>query len=507
MHVESTSEGPSTVAPGATWSLALLLGINLFNYIDRQVLSAVIPKLKRDTTLFDPNDEALNFKIGLLSTAFMVTYMLLSPVFARAGDYVRRWVVVGVGVCLWSVASGSSGVATTFGLILLTRCFVGVGEAAYGPIAPAMLSDLFPARIRGKVMSYFYAAIPVGSALGFVLGGILSDHFGWRHAFWVTYIGLIPGLICFFMKDPPRVARAEGQATPRYFTVLRSLRKNRSFVLCCAGMTCTTFVLGGVAVWIPEYIFQREATFSLTAESLAKLQSDDKFKSLTGEPLVPAAVIEKVRPLSDGRVLKYQEFDAALEGKLTRVEYQNYSEYVRETATDPKSTTSGEIAIMFGAILVVCGLVATISGGMFGDWLRARGVRGAYFHASGWSTLLAWPFFVGMLFCPFPLAWGLLVPAVFLLFFNTGPANTILANVTSSAVRATAFAINILIIHALGDAISPAVIGAIFDVSDLNTAFLLVSVLILVGGGLWVLGAHSLDEDTRIALEADTAKV
>ena len=156
--------------------------------------------------------------------------------------------------------------------------------------------------------------------------------------------------------------------------------------------------------------------------------------------------------------------------------------------------------------MVVSGLVATLLGGWFGDWLRNRGVRGAYFHAAGWTTILAWPFFVAMLFVPFPAAWGVLFVAVFFLFFNTGPANTILANVTRSPIRATAFAINILVIHALGDAISPTLIGAIADLADLHTAFLIVSVLILVGGGLWVAGSRSLDEDTRRATAADEGR-
>ena len=97
--------------------------------------------------------------------------MLLSPVFGRLGDTWSRWGLVGIGVIVWSLASGASGLATGFWVLLVTRCFVGVGEAAYGPVAPAMLSDLYPERHRGKVMAWFYMAIPVGSALGFVIGG------------------------------------------------------------------------------------------------------------------------------------------------------------------------------------------------------------------------------------------------------------------------------------------------------------------------------------------------
>ncbi len=492
--------------PGAWAALALLLTINLFNYIDRQVLSAVLPKLKRDGTLFDPSDPALNTKLGLLTTAFMVAYMLLSPLFAWAGDHWRRWWVVGVGVVLWSLASGSSGLASVYLLLLLTRCLVGVGEAAYGPIAPAMISDLFAVQRRGQIMAVFYAAIPVGSALGFVLGGVLADHFGWRHAFWVTYVGLVPGLLCFVMPEPPRGTKpTAGADGPGYFDVLRELRGNRSFVLCCAGMTCTTFVLGGVAVWVPEYIFQREARFTLTDDALDKLGTEEKYQTLQKERLVPVEVTDKLRPVADGRPRTYPEFADLLRADLTPEEMRSYSEYLNDAATAKDSITTGEIGLIFGAIVVVSGLVATLVGGWLGDWLRNRGVRGAYFHAAGWTTILAWPFFLAMLFMPFPAAWGVLFVAVFFLFFNTGPANTILANVSRSPIRATAFAINILIIHALGDAISPTVIGGIADLANLHTAFLVVSVLILAGGGLWVAGSRFLDEDTRRTTEADEA--
>ena len=502
MHAPTTAPGPAAAAPGAWPALALLLVINLFNYIDRQVLSAVLPTLKRDGTLFDPLDPWRNFKLGLLTTAFMVSYMLLSPAFARAADHVRRWWIVGVGVVLWSLASGSSGVATTFWLLLLARCFVGVGEGAYGPVAPAMISDLFPVSMRGKVIAFFYVAIPVGSALGFVIGGQLAEHFGWRHAFWVTYVGLLPGLLCFFMREPPRGGRRTGG--PRYVAVLKELRHNRSFVLCCAGMTCTTFVLGGVAVWVPEYVFQREARFALSDDVFRKLEAAP-FLTEQGQRLVPEAVADKLRPAADGREMGYAEFETTLKTRLTPGEHRQHQEELNAAATAPGSITTGKIGLVFGAIVVVSGLVATLVGGWFGDWLRAKGVRGAYFHAAGWTTLAAWPFFVAMLFVPFPATWGVLGVAVFLLFFNTGPANTVTANVSRSGIRATAFAINILVIHALGDAISPPIIGGIADLSSLHTAFLAASVLILVGGGLWLWGARSLDEDTRKATEADTA--
>jgi MFS family permease len=487
--------------PGAGYALALLLAINLFNYIDRQILSATLPKIKLDAGIVRPDDPWLQTKLGLLTTAFMVSYMLFSPVFGWLGDRASRWALVGVGVILWSLATGGTGLATGYLVLLLTRCFVGIGEAAYGPVAPSMLSDLYPVDHRGRVMAWFYMAIPVGSALGFVIGGQVAETtLGWRGAFLVPVIpGLVLGVLCFFMREPPRKgsggAAPNGQG-PSYLDVLKELRGVRSFVLCCAGMTASTFVLGGVAAWVPVYIFEREARFTLTDKAVEKL---DGLKTSAGQPVVPPAVVDKLRPLVGPGVMTTAEFRAKLEGALTAEEFRQYASWVYDAAPAEGSMTTGKIGLYFGAILVVGGLVATLLGGVLGDYLRNRGVRGAYFHVAGWSTLLGFPFFLAMLFVPFPLAWVMIFFTVFALFFNTGPANTVLANVSRSEIRASAFAINILIIHALGDAISPTLIGAVADVSDLHTAFLVTSFFLLLAGGLWVAGSRYLDADTARA--------
>jgi len=493
--------GPTKVVPGAGYALALLLAINLFNYIDRQILSATLPKIQLDAGIFRPDDPNLGLKLGLLTTGFMVSYMFLSPVFGWFGDRTSRWLLVGVGVILWSLATGGTGLAAGYGLLLLTRCLVGVGEAAYGPVAPSMLSDLYPVDHRGRVMSWFYLAIPVGSALGFVIGGQVADtSWGWRGAFLVAVVpGLVLGALCFFMTDPRRdtAAKREKPAhAPGYAAVLRELRGTRSFVLCCAGMTLSTFVLGGVAAWAPVYIFEREARFVVSPETVAKLEA---LRLSDGEPVIPANVIDDVRGLTAPDVLTVTEFRGRLADRLTRTELEQYGSYIDDAATAPGSIKNGTIGLYFGAIVVVAGLVATLLGGVVGDRLRNRGVRGAYFHVAGWGTVAAFPFFVAMLYAPFPLAWVFMFLAVFGLFFNTGPANTVLANVTRSDIRATAFAVNILIIHLLGDAISPPIIGAIKDAAGLHTAFLATAFLIPVAGGLWVLGAPHLDADTQRA--------
>jgi predicted MFS family arabinose efflux permease len=155
---------------------------------------------------------------------------------------------------------------------------------------------------------------------------------------------------------------------------------------------------------------------------------------------------------------------------------------------------------MFGPIIVVAGLLGTIFGGLAGDWLRPR-FSGAYFLVSGAAMVLAFPLFLALPVTPFPAAWVLIFITSVCLFFNTGPTNTILANVTHPAMRATAYAVNIFVIHLLGDAISPPLIGGINDLAggNMNAGFLAISVTILISGLFWLFGARYLARDTELA--------
>jgi MFS family permease len=471
-------------APGAGLALALLLAINLFNYIDRQNLSAVIPKLEATFLPDDPNAKA---KLGALTFAFMVTYMILSPLFGWLGDRFSRWKLIGVGVILWSLASGLSGIAWLYPVMFFSRCFVGVGEAAYGPAAPSVISDLYPIEKRGSKMAWFYMAIPVGSALGFVLGGLVSDLLNWRWAFYlVVPPGVILGLLCLFMKEPPR-GLASGAKRKLGLSDYLALVKIPSYVLNTAGMTAMTFVLGGVAAWMPAYLYDREARFELTPARLEKLAG--------AADAPPDGVRTKLESMKSATVLTQRELKSKLTSVLTPEEVQRHTSVILESTQTDKSPKLGEITPIFGGITALAGIIATLLGGIAGDRLRPR-FSGSYFLVSGIGMLIGFPLFVAALFTPFPYAWLLLFAAIFFLFFNTGPTNTALANVTHPSVRASAFALNIFVIHALGDAISPFVIGAIADQSSLSTAILIVTLLVPVSGAFWLWGARYLKRDT-----------
>jgi MFS family permease len=414
----------SKANPGARTALILLLGINLFNYIDRFILAAVEPNIR--AAFFAPGDPNAMAMTGTLAPAFLVTYMLSAPILGFLADRFSRWVIVGVCVILWSFATAATGFALTFLALFATRIFVGIGEGGYGPAAPTILADYFALQSRGRIMAIFCAAIPVGSALGYVLGGIINHQLGWRWAFYLVAIpGIILGLFCFFQKDPrtrggvrhePRRARKED-----YLTLLRT----RAFVFNCLAQTAMTFALGGLAFWMSAYLIFRHQSPALATP-------------------------------------------------------------------------------IFGGITVVAGLLSTILGGFVADRLQKR-FGGSYFLVSGLGMLLAFPLLLAMLYTPFPLAWVFLFGAVFFVFLNTGPSNAALANVVGSNVRATAFALNILIIHALGDALSPPLLGAVAGHFDMNVAFLVVSAAMLVSGVIWLFGMKYLAADTAAAEQQSAA--
>src|SRR6266516_4665634 len=238
-------------------ALLLLLGINLFNYIDRQILAALEPGVR--ASFFAAGDVNAMTKTGLLGDAFFVTYMISAPILGLLADRFSRWIIVGSAVILWSLASGGSGLAVTFAILFATRICVGIGEGGYGPAAPTILSDLFPIEKRGRIMAIFCAAIPVGSALGYVIGGLIGAHLGWRWAFYfVAPPGLLLGLLCFWQRDPRVSEHHLLQTSPRrslaeYLRLFRTL----SYVINCIALTLMTFVTGGLGFWVPAYLRYR----------------------------------------------------------------------------------------------------------------------------------------------------------------------------------------------------------------------------------------------------------
>jgi MFS family permease len=233
--------------PGAI--VALLTGLNLLNFLDRWLISAISPDIKRELGLSD-------WQTGIVLNAFLVGFMLTSPIFGRLGDALPRKWLIAAGVTVWCLATAGSGLMVTFGALVAVRMLVGLGEASYSSLAPTILDDLASPARKGRVLAVFLAAIPIGSALGFVIGGQLDAHYGWRSAFFIAGgPGLLLALACPFMLEPPR--SHDRRTLPPIGHTLRELARSPRYVWAVLGAIPQTAVLGCFGSWAPHYLERR----------------------------------------------------------------------------------------------------------------------------------------------------------------------------------------------------------------------------------------------------------
>lgn len=386
--------------PYRRYALGLLLAVNLLNYIDRQVLFAVFPLIKIDLRLTDT-------ALGFLGSAFMLSYLLFAPLFGWLGDHWSRTRLASGGLVVWSMATALAGFAPGYRTLLAARATVGVGEASFGTVSPGLIADFFPKERRGQILAWFYVAIPVGSALGYLLGGVLGQKYGWHAAFLLVGVpGLLLAIPIALLRTPPRGGDDASPQDPKakVSAGYAALFRNRSFVCNTLAMAAMTFAIGGLAQWIPSFLYR---THSL---------------------------------------------DVA------------------------KGNT------LFGATTVLAGILGTLAGGWLGDRWQKRNGKG-YLLISGWGFLIGTPFAAWAILAP-DLTWCMsaIFFAEFFLFLNTGPLNTVIINVTNPTVRAMAFAVNIFFIHALGDAVSPSILGWLSDQWGLRNALLITPLAMLLAG-------------------------
>ncbi len=404
MKTVAAARPTSSATSGAAFAVVVLTLMNLMNYLDRWVPSVVKDLFKADLHLTDA-------QTSLPLTGFIFVYMLTSPIFGALADRWPRRVLIAAGVGLWSLATGAAALAVGFWTFCLARALVGVGEAAYATLSPALLSDFYPPGRRNRILTFFYIAIPVGSALGFVLGGLFGQHWGWRAAFLICGLpGLILAGLALVIREPGR-GRFDTDAAvtpPPWVDAVPLLLRNREYVLAVAGYAAVTFASGALADWFPVFL-QRHRGMSLEIS---------------------------------GR-------------------------YV-------------------GMSAIIGGLGGTLVGGLLGDLLK-RWTRQPYLALSGCSMVVATIFgFLALRLTEPTLVIVMLFVAQFFLWFYNGPVNAIIANSVPSALRARAFAMSILAIHLLGDAVSPSIVGAVSDGWDLPSAIRLVPIAMGIGAIIWL---------------------
>ena len=239
--------------------LALLTGLNLLNYIDRAVVAAVLDPMQKELDLS-------NFEAGLLQSAFLVGYFLTSPLFGARADKGPRKGLIALGVVIWSIATAATGLSTGVWTLLLARIVVGVGEASYATLAPTIIDDLTPQESKGTALSIFYLAIPVGFALGYVIGGQIGNAYGWRAAFYFTGVpGIVLALTCLLIVEPPRKLAA---AKEKLVDALRKLASIPLYRRAVFGYISYTAALSAFAYWAPQFLLKRFTELDLASANL-----------------------------------------------------------------------------------------------------------------------------------------------------------------------------------------------------------------------------------------------
>jgi MFS transporter, Spinster family, sphingosine-1-phosphate transporter len=379
----TTKPQRSASVAGATTALVLLTALNFVNYIDRYILPGVQEQIKHEFLLSDE-------QIGSLTLWFMLAYMFTSPITGWLGDRFPRKPMIVIAALFWSGINFLTASVHNYDSLNIRHAALGIGEASFGVFAPTLLADFYPEAQRNRVLTIFNVAIPVGAALGYLVGGVVGEHHGWRMSFIVSAIpgAIIALLILFFMREPERGASQHEKAKLEKGTVL-SLLKNKAYLTSILGYAAVTFSLGGISWWMPSF--------------------------------------------------------------LERIGHRSQS----------------NAAFLMGAITVVTGLLGTITGGVIAQRWSKKTPKALYL-VPAISAALAVPPALICFFGPQNLTIPALAVAIFLIFLGTGPVNAATVNSVRPEIRATAMAGQLFIIHALGDAISPRIIGAVSDRSTLN---------------------------------------
>lgn len=402
-------------------ALVLLAALNLLNYIDRSVLFAV-------QSLVQAEFHRSNAEFGLLTTVFFLCYMIAAPIMGALADRYSRKAILVAGVIVWSGATLLTAVAHSFETLLIRHTIVGIGEASFVTIAPAFLADLFGEERRGRILAVFYTAIPLGTALGYLIGGRLGPQFGWRSPFYLAAApGLLLALALMFIPDPGRGQKDSQRETLERGTLL-GLTRNGAYLTASLGMAMMTFALGGLSVWMPTFLSR-----------------------VRGYPL-------------------------------------------------------GQANLIFGLMTAFNGLVATLAGGWLGDRLLRR-TAGAYYLISAAGMVFGLPAMLIAFFTTGATMFPGIFLAEFLLLLNTGPLNAAVVNSVGAHIRSTAIAINICVIHLLGDALSPWVIGYIADRRSLQMGFLSAVVAIALSSAVLFYGMRFAPRLPVATFQADAAAV
>jgi MFS family permease len=232
---------------GAGFGLAVLFAINLLNFYDRQALGPLAEPIRREFHLTDT-------QLGLLGTIFTLLYAVVGVPFGRLADSWSRKKLLALGMIVWSSLTGAASLATSFAMLVVTRLGVGVGEAVCAPAGTSWIGDLFPAHKRSRALAFFMMAVPLGTALSYMVSGPAAQKFGWRTALVIAAVPaviLTPALI--FVREPRRGASESHVAAGHHIPAWSLMRIPTLWWIIASG-AMVNFNLYALGTFLPAFL-------------------------------------------------------------------------------------------------------------------------------------------------------------------------------------------------------------------------------------------------------------
>ncbi len=232
----------------------LLFLLYFFDYVDRMVVTSLFPHIKEEWGITDA-------QCGMLVSAIYWSIVLFTIPASVLVDRWSRKKTIGLMAVIWSFATAVCALTKNFSQLFAARCVIGVGEAGYAPGGTAMLSGLYPQEKRSRMMGIWNASIPLGSAVGIALGGVIAANWGWRHAFGLVALpGLIVAILFFFVKDYKTVdlvktadAAGESKVKMSKMDVFREFIRTPTLIFTYFGFAFMTFVTTSLITWLPTF--------------------------------------------------------------------------------------------------------------------------------------------------------------------------------------------------------------------------------------------------------------
>ncbi|XP_027159735.1 probable sphingolipid transporter spinster homolog 2 isoform X1 [Coffea eugenioides] len=457
----------SSSPPKSSWFtprrvLVIFSVINMLNYLDRGAIASNGVNGSRRTCTKSGTCSAgsgiqgdfnlNNFQDGVLSSAFMVGLLVASPIFASLAKSVNPFRLIGVGLSVWTIAVAGCGFSINFWSISICRMFVGVGEASFVSLAAPFIDDNAPAAQKNAWLGIFYMCIPVGTAVGYVFGGVVGNQLSWRYAFWIEAILMLPFAVLGFLTKPLQLKGFAPAGSRKALTTVETAASDNQ---------------GGELSLTGEFVKQN-SQLSRSKASTNLNQVTRFLQDLT------ALLGEKVYVVN---VLGYIAYNFVIGSYSYWGPKAGYGLYHMSNAD-----------LMFGGVTVVSGVLGTVAGGFLLDRMTST-IPNAF-------KLLSAVTFTGGIFCFAAFCFkslyafmAFLAIGEVLIFATQGPVNFVCLHCVHPSLRPLSMAISTVSIHIFGDVPSAPLVGLIQDhVQNWRISALVLTSIFFIASAIWFIG-------------------